>query len=100
MGSQFSVDLDHLDQIVSRLAGLAGFIADHLTDIEQRVTALQGTGWEGVAARAYDDAHREWMSGAQELVDGVREMSDSAKQAHAAYTRALELNGQMLRSGQ
>ncbi len=100
MGSQFSVDLDHLDQIVSRLSGLAGFIADHLTDIEQRVTTLQGTGWEGVAARAYDDAHREWMSGAQELVDGVREMSDSAKQAHTAYTRALDLNGRMLRSGQ
>ncbi|WP_227983181.1 WXG100 family type VII secretion target [Nocardia spumae] len=100
MGSQFSVDLDHLDQIVSRLSGLAGFIADHLTDIEQRVAALQGTGWEGVAARAYDDAHREWISGARELVDGVREMSDSAKQAHTAYTRALDLNGRMLQSGQ
>ncbi|MEV5650232.1 WXG100 family type VII secretion target [Nocardia sp. NPDC052254] len=100
MASQFSVDLDHLDQIVTRLSGLAGFIADHLTDIEQRVATLQGTGWEGVAARAYDDAHREWMRGAQELVDGVREMSDSAKQAHTAYTRALDLNSRMLQSGQ
>lgn len=56
MASQFSVDLEHLDQIVSRLSGPAGFIADHLTDIEHRVAALQGTCWEGVAARAYDDA--------------------------------------------
>lgn len=40
------------------------------------------------------------MSGAKELVDGVREMSDAAKQAHAAYTRALELNRRMLQSGQ
>ncbi|PPJ31710.1 WXG100 family type VII secretion target [Nocardia nova] len=100
MGSQFSVDLDRLDQIVSRLSGLAAFIADHLTDIEQRVATLQGTGWEGVAARAYDDAHHEWMSGAKELVDGVREMSDSARQAHTGYTRALELNRRMLQSGQ
>ncbi len=100
MASQFSVDLDHLDQIVTRLTALAGFIGDHLTDIQQRVTTLQGTGWEGVAARAYDDAHREWITGAQELVDGIREMSDAAKQAHTAYTRALDLNGRMLQSGQ
>ncbi len=100
MASQFSVDLEHLDQIVTRLSGLASFIADHLTDIQQRVTTLQGTGWEGIAARAYDDAHREWITGAQELVDGVREMSDSARDAHTAYTRALELNRRMLESGQ
>ncbi|AHH17043.1 hypothetical protein NONO_c22450 [Nocardia nova SH22a] len=100
MGSQFSVDLDHLDQVVSRLSGLAGFIADHLTDIEQRVAALQGTGWEGVAVRAYDDAHREWIRGAQEFVDGVREMSDAAKDAHSSYSYALDLNWRMFENGQ
>lgn len=100
MASQFSVDLEHLDRIVSRLSGLAGFIADHLADIEHRVAALQGTGWEGVAARAYDDSYREWVSGAKELVEGVKDMSDAARQAHTAYSTALELNGRMLRSGQ
>ncbi|MBF4998431.1 WXG100 family type VII secretion target [Nocardia sp. BSTN01] len=100
MASRFTVDLEHLDQLVTRLSGLAGFIDDHLDDIHQRVTALRGTGWEGVAARAYDDAHREWISGAKELVDGIREMSDAAKAAHAGYSRALELNRRMLESGQ
>ena len=100
MASQFSVDLEHLDQVVARLTGLAGFIDDHLDDIHQRVTELQGTGWEGIAARAYDDAHREWIAGAKEFVDGVRDMSDAAKAAHAAYTRALETNRRMLQSGQ
>ncbi|MGA4786671.1 WXG100 family type VII secretion target [Nocardia sp. AB354] len=99
MASRFSVDLEHLDHIVSRLVGLAGYIEDHLSDIEQRVASLQGTGWEGLAARAYDDAHREWISGARELVEGVKDMSDAAKEAHAAYTRALELNWRMLQSG-
>ncbi|PPJ22490.1 WXG100 family type VII secretion target [Nocardia nova] len=99
MASRFSVDLEHLEHIVSRLSGLAAFIEDHLSDIEQRVASLQGTGWEGLAARAYDDAHREWISGARELVEGVKDMSDAAKEAHAAYTRALELNWRMLQSG-
>lgn len=100
MGSKFSVDLEHLDETVARLVGLAAFIDDHLDGIEQRVAALHDTGWEGVAARAYGDAHREWMAGAKELVTGVREMSDAAKAAHAAYTRALDTNRRMLQSGQ
>lgn len=44
MASQFSVDLDHLDQIIARLSGLAGFLGDHLADIEQRAASLQGSG--------------------------------------------------------
>lgn len=100
MASRFTVDLEHLDQIVSRLTGLAGFIDQHLTDIEHRVASLQGTGWEGRAASAYDEAHREWMSGARELVHGVREMSDAAKAAHSSYSQALELNRRMHESGQ
>ncbi|MGX1776471.1 WXG100 family type VII secretion target [Nocardia brasiliensis] len=96
MSSEFSVDLEHLDQIVSRLSGLAGFVADHLDEIDDRVAALHGTGWESVAAQAYTDAHRRWVTGAREFVEGVREMSDAAKQAHGRYTRAIELNSKML----
>ncbi|WP_280446724.1 WXG100 family type VII secretion target [Nocardia brasiliensis] len=96
MSSEFSVDLEHLDQIVARLSGLAGFVADHLDEIDDRVATLHGTGWESVAAQAYTDAHHQWSTGAREFVEGVREMSDAAKQAHARYTRAIELNSKML----
>jgi WXG100 family type VII secretion target len=75
MSSEFTVDLDHLDQIVSRLAGLAGFVADHLDEIDAKVAALQGSGWESVAAQAYTDAHRQWVTGAREFAEGVRDMS-------------------------
>ncbi|MBO0856124.1 MAG: WXG100 family type VII secretion target [Nocardia sp.] len=100
MGSNFSVDLDHLDQTVARLSGLAGFVSDHLAEIERRVTALQAGGWDGLAARAYGDAHRDWASGAQEFVKGVEEMSEAARGAHTAYTRALGANHRMLAGGQ
>ena len=100
MASRFSVDLEELDSIVARLSGLAGFIGDHLGDIEQRVAGLYGTGWEGLAASAYADVHREWMKSATELVDGIREMSEGARGAHSAYTRAVQVNRKMLESGQ
>jgi hypothetical protein len=40
--TEFTVDLDHLDEIVSRLAGLAGFVADNLDEIDNKVATL----WE------------------------------------------------------
>ncbi|MFR9772258.1 WXG100 family type VII secretion target [Nocardia sp. SC052] len=97
--SEFSVNLDDLDQIVTRLSGLAGFISEHLDDIDDKVATLAGTGWESVAAQAYSNAHRQWMTGAREFADGVREMSDAARKAHTRYSTAADINRQMLQGG-
>lgn len=97
--SQFSVDIDDLDQLVARLSGLAGFIEEHLDEIDDKVAMLSGTGWEGVAARAYSDAHRQWVAGAREFTDGIRTMSDAVGRARTRYTAAAEINKQMLQSG-
>jgi WXG100 family type VII secretion target len=97
--TEFTVDLDHLDEIVSRLAALAGFVADNLDEIDNKVATLSGTGRESIAATAYHDAHREWMLGAREFTDGVREMSDAARKAHTGYSTAVEENLKMLRGG-
>lgn len=99
MSSEFSVDLEHLDQIVARLSGLAGFIADHLDEIDDKVATVQGSAWESVAAQAYADAHRQWANGAREFAEGIRDMSDAARKAHERYTRAIELNHRMLSGG-
>ncbi|MBH0778839.1 WXG100 family type VII secretion target [Nocardia bovistercoris] len=97
--SEFSVDIADLDQLVARLSGLAGFIEDHLDEIDDKVATLTGTGWEGVAAQAYSDAHRQWATGAREFTDGVRAMSDAANRARLRYRTAADINKQMLQSG-
>lgn len=97
MATEFSVDLEHLDQVVARLSGLVGFLTENLDDIDDKVAALQGTGWEGRAAQAYADAHRQWSTGAREFAEGVRTVADAAKTAHARYSRAIDLNSTMLR---
>ncbi|WP_433681605.1 WXG100 family type VII secretion target [Nocardia sp. CA-119907] len=66
MTNPFSVDLDELEQIIARLSGLAAYIADHLDEIDTRIATLRGTGWEGIAAQAYSEAHQQWISGARE----------------------------------
>ncbi|MEV5834253.1 WXG100 family type VII secretion target [Nocardia sp. NPDC052112] len=97
--SEFSVNLDDLDRIVARLSGLAGFISDHLDDIDAEVAALTGTDWESVAAQAYSEAHQQWMTGAREFAEGIREISDAARKAHTRYSSAADVNKQMLQGG-
>ncbi|MEV0686054.1 WXG100 family type VII secretion target [Nocardia sp. NPDC050378] len=96
MGSEFTVDLDHLEDIVAKVAGLASFVADHLDEIDDRVATLAGTGWEGVAADAYQVAHQQWATGAREFADGIRVMSMAAKSAHTQYSAAIDANRRML----
>ncbi|WP_225728774.1 MULTISPECIES: WXG100 family type VII secretion target [unclassified Nocardia] len=99
MTNPFTVDLDELEQIIARLSGLAAFVADHLDEIDRRVETLRGSGWDGVAAEAYSAAHQQWISGAREFAQGIRDMSDAAKTAHGAYSEAADVNSKMMRSG-
>ncbi|WP_062982868.1 WXG100 family type VII secretion target [Nocardia anaemiae] len=100
MSSQFSVDLDQLDRIVSRLNGLAGFLHDHLDELDHKVAALHSGSWESAAASAYADAHSQWLTAAREFAEGVAAVSDAAQKAHGRYTRAIDVNRRMLQSGQ
>ncbi|MDO3650376.1 WXG100 family type VII secretion target [Nocardia mangyaensis] len=97
MDSAFTVDLDHLDQIVDRLAGLAGYIADHLADVDDRVATLEGSSWEGVANDAYVVAHAQWIAGARDFAEGIRGMSLGAKNALSSYTDAGDTNTRLFR---
>ncbi|APE37456.1 hypothetical protein BOX37_29985 [Nocardia mangyaensis] len=99
MATDFNVDLDHLEQIVSKLTGLSGFISDHLDEIDGKVASLTGTGWESIAAEAYQVAHQQWAAGAREFVEGIREISDATQAAHGRYTAAVQLNRRMLQGG-
>lgn len=95
MSAEFSVDLDELDQLVARLSGLGGFVAEQLDQVDDKVYALSGV-WEGVAAQAYQDAHSQWSVGAREFAEGVQSMSDAAKRIRGRYNAASEANMKML----
>jgi WXG100 family type VII secretion target len=99
VSSEFSVDLERLDQLVARLTGLSGFIHETLDGLDEKVAGLVGTGWESVAAQAYNDAHAQWVKGAREFAEGVADMGTAARAAHSRYTRAIDLNYKMLSEG-
>lgn len=98
MNPEFTVDLERLDQLVSRLSNLAGYLTEQLDLIDDKVAGLDGA-WEAIAAAAYRDAHQLWAAGAREFVTGITEISDAARAAHDRYTRAIEINRTMLGGG-
>lgn len=95
MSDEFSVDLTELDTIVARLSNLASFLGDQLAELDQKVAALRAGSWDSAGAAAYEDAHRQWLSGAQEFAQGVTDMSVAARDAHGHYTAAIGANTRM-----
>ncbi|GAB2518018.1 WXG100 family type VII secretion target [Nocardia heshunensis] len=91
----YSVDLDELDALVSRLSNLSKFLTDQFTALDTKVATLRAGGWNSDAAAAYEDAHRQWLTGAQEFAQGVTDVSDAASNAHRHYSSAIGANTQM-----
>jgi WXG100 family type VII secretion target len=98
MSSEFTVDIQRLDDLVTRLSNLAGYLTEQLDLIDDKVAALDGA-WETLAAAAYRDAHRLWSTGAREFATGLADISDAARTAHTRYTTAAEVNRKMLQGG-
>lgn len=96
MSTELTVDLDRLDDIVSRLKSLAGYIHENLDHLDDDVAGLPGI-WKSIGAQAYTDAHRRWAPDAREFADGVAGMRDAAQAAHRRYTRVIDVNGRMVR---
>ncbi|MFD4428680.1 WXG100 family type VII secretion target [Nocardia sp. NPDC058497] len=91
----FRVDLVELEQIVSRVTGFVGFLADSLDGLQQRIGAVQQN-WSGAAADAQAEAFRGWHAGATDVADGIDTMRQAAQDAHDRYTAALAANLAML----
>ncbi|KAA0018529.1 WXG100 family type VII secretion target [Antrihabitans cavernicola] len=95
MSDQFSVDLDHLDEVTVKLRSFKEVVGDLLAELDRRVAAV-GPAWSGTAYDAYVEAHREWLAGATDVREGLGVLEDAARTAHGAYTDAKDANLRML----
>ncbi|MQY19484.1 WXG100 family type VII secretion target [Nocardia macrotermitis] len=95
MTGEYSVDLNQLDDLVTRLSSLAQFINEHLDTLDSKSAAVHAGSWSGTAASAHETAHREWSAAAAEFVAGITEMSTAARNAHTRYTGAATANTRM-----
>ena len=95
MKTRYTVDLDHLDDVATRLRGVTEFIEGHLNELESRLAALHLT-WTGTTAINHAEAHRKWELGARDVRDGLVGMQDALKLAREGYQSAIDANLRML----
>ncbi|WP_054813372.1 WXG100 family type VII secretion target [Nocardia arizonensis] len=88
---RYQVDLDHLDDVTTRIGGLNDFLRESLREIDERMAAMQKS-WNGNAADKQAEAHREWATAAQEVREGIEAMQAAARTAHTAYNDAVTEN--------
>lgn len=95
MTDSFRVDLAELDDIATQLKGFVGFLTESVTGIQQRTAALQSS-WTGPSATAAHEAFTKWVTGAQEVAEGIETMRTAATAARERYQSAVTTNLQML----
>lgn len=98
MTSRIRVDLDHLDSVTARLAGLVEFVEDRLAELDRHIAHLPAN-WTGTAADAHAAAHRVWYEAAQEMKSSLDVLRAAVRLAHDEYARSVATNLTMLGRG-
>ena len=89
-----TVDLEHLDAVVSHLQAFDRRIEGELAELDARIDRLQAM-WHGSAADAQHAAHRQWLEGAAKMRAGLQAMRLAGATAHANYSAAIAANTAM-----
>ncbi|MEU4414830.1 WXG100 family type VII secretion target [Nocardia salmonicida] len=95
MTDSYRVDLDDLDDISAQLKGFVQFLTESIANIQQSTSVLQSQ-WTGDSASAANDAFTKWVTGAQDVADGIETMRTAALSAKDRYNSAVATNLQML----
>ncbi|MFI5781460.1 WXG100 family type VII secretion target [Nocardia sp. NPDC051570] len=82
--SNYRVDLDGMQALIDKAAGLEKRIEDRLGEIRKRIADLHIT-WVGDAAHAHASASAEWATGAAEMNTALGELRQALDRARAAY---------------
>lgn len=90
----FTIDLDQLDTVIGQLGEYETILEQRLAELDARVAALQSR-WTGSAADAQQEAHQEWMAGAQQMREALVGLRSAAAIAHENYASAVAANSQM-----
>ncbi|WP_396912395.1 WXG100 family type VII secretion target [Mycolicibacterium sp.] len=93
---RLEVDRDKLGSIVDQMEALTQKV-ERSTDLIERIVASLHIDWSGAAARAHEEAHREWDAGAREMRDALTDLHEMGHVAHSNYNSAADTNLKMWR---
>ena len=91
MSPGFAVDLEALDELVTRLTRFGDALDAVQTDVQSRMNRV-GAVWRGVAADEHAAAHARWQRGSADLHEALLTMRTVAAGAHENYASAIRVN--------
>lgn len=89
--SDFTIDADDLDDVISDVERTEGKLSRLTDDIEATVRKLHSV-WEGLAADAQKEAQEEWDQGLLDMRDALADLRSAARTAHTNYTGSARTN--------
>jgi WXG100 family type VII secretion target len=93
---RYSIDPDELDEIIADLEKCETALELLTADLAKQMKTLQET-WEGLAARAQEEAHEEWTAGMVAMRTALADLRAAGRLAHGNYTGAAQANLTMWR---
>ncbi|MBF6076442.1 WXG100 family type VII secretion target [Nocardia beijingensis] len=93
--TEYRVDLAHLEDVTKHIESLNAFVADSLTEIDERIATVQSN-WSGAAADAHARAHADWIAAAQKIHNGLQDLRAAAAAARKEYDAATAANLSLL----
>lgn len=92
--SNFEIDLDELDGVISDLERTERRLETLTHDIERQILALHES-WEGLSAIAQKEAQAEWNQGMEAMRTALADLRAASRMAHTNYSAAAEDNLKM-----
>lgn len=96
MGDELALDHGAFRRAQDRLAEVHGSLREEHGRLSQTMRSLLGGGWTGEAARQYAAGWSEWEAGAEEMLDGLAEMSRALAAVHVDLRRSDDQQGTSL----
>jgi len=90
----YTVDVDALNELQSQMEHCIRQCTDNLCRVESLIGRVSAS-WDGAAAAAYQERHRQWAESLREMNESLDEFKAWTAAAETAYRTAMAMNLRM-----
>lgn len=90
----YTVDVEELGVLGEALRRFVTESQHKLIDVEHLIATVSAS-WDGVAAAAYEERHRQWADALREMTAALHEFESWATDAEEAYRTVMAMNMRM-----
>jgi WXG100 family type VII secretion target len=90
----YTVDVDALNELQAQMQRYLAKATDSLSQVEGLIARVSAD-WDGTAAEAYQQRHRQWVEGLREMSESLEEFKAWSAAAEDAYRTVMATNLRM-----